>query len=160
MSLDFVSASAILKDVYGPRFEAKGPSYAAVCAWLELAGPNRTMSRRVEMPSADWCRRFGVEVEEYDAIHASFYGSHPMLAGFSKRTGEPVEGPGWLKPEPLRSMDLERWWRPKSRSLDDTSRYPREPFTPEEAEHRRRDAMGLEHEDCPLCVAEILEDYA
>ncbi len=134
----------ILKDIYGPRFEASG-TYAAVCAWLELAGDDRRMSQRAKMPSTAWCHRFKVMVRERDPIESMFYTEMPSFA----LVGTPRKRP---PPRPIDSLDVEGWRRPTCTS-GDNKHWPRDPFTPAEAEHRRRNEMDLNHDGCPECEA-------
>ena len=103
------------------------------------------MSQRAKMPSAAWCRRFAVTVEERDPIESMFYADSPFLAIVGATTRAP-------KPRPMDSRRIEQWRAPTCTS-GDNKRWPRAPFTPAEAEHKRRNEMDLSHDGCQECGA-------
>lgn len=80
---------AILKEIYGPRYEATG-TYAQVCAAVALRRKRRYCGA-LDEGYRRAAEKLGAKVRISDPIHDAFYRDAPMFA---------MLRPGWRPPPP------------------------------------------------------------
>lgn len=138
----YAQLATVLKEAYGPKPEVRGRTYRDVLTFVEFAR-RRRRSQKMDDECAAFAHKLGLKYELRDRVHSLLYENFPTFALVG---GKPKK----RDPYDVHEMDVRTVQRPTCQSTDGDYG-PRATFTPEEAEERRRRAMGLDREECPCC---------